>query len=237
MSNSDHALPHNWRPSIAANGTPGTNSPVTTFTGTPDEDLDLSAFVEYALGTDDNTFDSSPLALNEGTLSFSRSLAAHDLRLIVETSTDLGPGTIIEGESLRVIKSDGPAQPQVMTSFATGLWSGNSQLWWIAGKKGATLTAEFIVPTAGDFNIHFAATKAIDYGIHSFTINGTSLGAAHDFYQSKAKGVSHTGQVSLGKAKLKAGKNILTITAAGTNPQAVKNYMFGLDFIRLAPAK
>ena len=150
---------------------------------------------------------------------------------------DLGPGTIIEGESLRVIKSDGPAQPQVMTSFATGLWSGNSQLWWIAGKKGATLTAEFIVPTAGDFDIHFAGTKAIDYGIHSFTINGTSLGAAHDFYQSKAKGVSHTGQVSLGKAKLKAGKNILTITAAGTNPQAVKNYMFGLDFIRLAPAK
>ena len=89
MSNPDHALPHNWRPSIAANGTPGTNSPVTTFTGTPDEDLDLSAFVEYALGTDDNTFDSSPLALNGGTLSFSRSLAAHDLRLIVETSTDL----------------------------------------------------------------------------------------------------------------------------------------------------
>ena len=48
---------------ITANGTPGATPPTTTFTGNPNEDLDLdglSALVEYALGTNDNTFDSSP---------------------------------------------------------------------------------------------------------------------------------------------------------------------------------
>lgn len=150
---------------------------------------------------------------------------------------DLGPGTIIEGENLRIVKADGIAKPQGMAPFGVGIWRGNSQLWWVPGKKGATLITEFTVPTAGDFEIHFAGTKAIDYGIHSFAINSTSLGTAHDFYQAKGKGVSHTGQVKLGKAKLKSGRNTLTISSSGTNPQAVKKYMFGLDFLRLAPAK
>jgi len=65
---------------------------VTTFTGSPDEDLDfdgLSALAEYAIGTADNLFNSSPLTINNGTLSFPRNLAADDIRIIVETSTDL----------------------------------------------------------------------------------------------------------------------------------------------------
>jgi len=154
---------------------------------------------------------------------------------------DLGPRTIIEGESLKVLKADGTAIPQGMSSFGAGLWSGNSQLWWLAGKKGASLTVEFSAPVSGDYEIHFAGTKAIDYGIHSFTFNGTSLGSTHDFYQ--AKGVSHTGQIKIGKTKLKAGKNVLTITititSTGTNPDAdaVKKFMFGIDFLRITPAK
>lgn len=90
--NPDHALPQNWRPSISENGTPGANPPTTTFTGDPNDDLDLdglSALVEYALGTNDNTFDSSPLTLSDGSVSFRRNLAGDDISLIVETSTDL----------------------------------------------------------------------------------------------------------------------------------------------------
>jgi hypothetical protein len=91
-NNPDHALPQNWRPSVSENGNPGTSSIVTAFTGDPDEDLDLdglSALVEYALGTTDDTFDPSPLAFINGAISFSRKLAADDIRIIVETSTDL----------------------------------------------------------------------------------------------------------------------------------------------------
>ena len=87
-------------------------------------------------------------------------------------------------------------------------------------KKTLKLTVEFSVPTAGEFEIYFAGTKAVDYGIHSFTINGSALGEAQDFFQPSS--VSHTGQVRLGKATLSAGKNTLTIISSGTNPKAVK---------------
>ena len=146
---------------------------------------------------------------------------------------DLGSGIIFEGENLHVIKADGPAIPQSMASFGAGIWSGNSQLWWVAEKKNSQLTVEFSVPTTGEFEIYFAGTKAVDYGIHSFTINGSALGEAQDFFQPSS--VSHTGQVRLGKAMLSAGKNTLTIISSGTNPKAVKKHMFGLDYLRLAP--
>ena len=146
---------------------------------------------------------------------------------------DLGPGIILEGEVLKVLKSEGPAKPQGMASFGNGIWSGNSQLWWTAGEKGATLTLEFSVPKAGNYEVYFAGTKAIDYGIHSFAFNkDDSLGAPQDFYQ--AAGVSHTGQVNLGKTKLNSGKNTLTIKCISTHPDSIKRYMFGLDFLRLA---
>ena len=148
---------------------------------------------------------------------------------------DLGPGLIIEGEILKILKSDGPARPQAMQSFGNGTWSGNSQLWWVAGKQDATLTVELTVPNAGNYDLHFAATKALDYGIHSFSLNGKTLGKPHDFFQ--AKGVAHTGQINLGKATFKKGKNTLTIKSTGTHPDSVKRYMFGLDFLRLAPVK
>ena len=54
-----------------------------------------------------------------------------------------------------------------------------------------------------------------------------------DFFQPS--GVSHTNQIGLGKVTVKKGNNTLTITATGTHPDSVKRYMFGLDFLRLAP--
>lgn len=144
-----------------------------------------------------------------------------------------GPGLLIEGESLKILKADGTAKPQAMQGFGNNIWSGNSQLWWVAGKKGATLTLEFNAPKAGNFNLHFAATKAIDYGIHSLALNGKALGKPIDFFQPS--GVSHTGQIALGALPVKQGKNILTIKATGTHPDSVEKYMFGLDFLRLAP--
>ncbi|MCH1421167.1 MAG: hypothetical protein L7W40_12770 [Akkermansiaceae bacterium] len=126
-----------------------------------------------------------------------------------------------------------PVKPQGMASFGNGIWSGNSQLWWTAGEKGATVTLEFSVPKAGNYEVYFAGTKAIDYGIHSFAFNkDDSLGAPQDFNQ--AAGVSHTGQVNLGKTKLNSGKNTLTIKCISTHPDSVKKYMFGLDFLRIA---
>jgi hypothetical protein len=136
---------------------------------------------------------------------------------------------------MRILKADGTTQTQGMESFGKGIWSGNSQLWWLAEKQDASLTIELSVPREGDFSLYLAATKAIDYGIHSLTLNGKNLGEPRDYFQAKAKGVSHTGQIKLGETSFKKGKNILIIKAIGAHPDSIKRYMFGLDFLRLAP--
>jgi len=146
---------------------------------------------------------------------------------------DLGPGLIIEGERLKVLKATGTVRPQAMQKYGNGTWSGNSQLWWIAEKEDAILTLEFAVPKAGQYSVYFAGTKAVDYGIHSFSLNGEAIGKPQDFFQPT--GVSHTGQISLGSAALKKGTNTLTVKSTGTHSDSVKRYMFGLDFLRLAP--
>ena len=90
--NPDPNDPQNWRPSLTTGGTPGLPSSTTSFAGSPEDDLDddsLSALVEYALGTSDAIAANSPIVLTEGSFSFPRNLAAEDVRIIVETSTDL----------------------------------------------------------------------------------------------------------------------------------------------------
>ena len=97
------------------------------------------------------------------------------------------------------------------------------------------MALEFAAPADAAHTLYFAGTKAVDYGIHSFTLNGQAIGQSLDFFQPS--GVSHTGQVSLGKVKVKKGKNTLIIKSTGAHPRAQKHYMFGLDFLRLAPAR
>ena len=58
-----------------------------------------------------------------------------------------------------------------MQSFGDGIWSDNLQLWWLAEKQDASFAIEFSGPKAGDYNLYLAATKAVDYGIHSLTLN------------------------------------------------------------------
>ncbi|MFN0130478.1 MAG: lamin tail domain-containing protein, partial [Verrucomicrobiales bacterium] len=102
-TNPDHALPTNWRASVAPGGTPG-GSDAIPFTGIPSADADcdgLTAFVEHAIGTSDLVPNSaSPqsdasrtrFTINpDGYLEFSatRNLAADEAILEAQWSTDL----------------------------------------------------------------------------------------------------------------------------------------------------
>lgn len=165
--------------------------------------------------------------------SYSRAPLPTDLAPLPKTRRDLGPGLVIEGEALQIIQADGTTQPQGMQAFGANIWSGNTQLWWTAGKKDATLTLAFPSTSEGPHTLFLAATKAIDYGVHSLTFNGKAVGKPIDFFQPQ--GVSHTGQIALGTVTVKKGQNNLVIRATGTHPDAIKRYMFGLDFLRLAP--
>ncbi|MGC6459912.1 MAG: lamin tail domain-containing protein [Akkermansiaceae bacterium] len=91
-SNPNPNDPQNWRPSFSLGGNPGEPLTTTTFAGNPNDDLDrdgVSALVEHALGTSDTLSNESPIILTETTFSFSRNLAADDVQISVETSTDL----------------------------------------------------------------------------------------------------------------------------------------------------
>jgi hypothetical protein len=140
----------------------------------------------------------------------------------------------LDGETLTVLKkSAGQTTNQEMKGFAAGRWSDNKQLFWTGAKAGDRLVLELPVEKSGKFEIRTALTMARDYGIVQFHLNDEPLGEPLDLYNSPD--VITTGELTLGKRELPAGKHRLSIEITGSNPSAVKAYMVGLDYVRLAP--
>ena len=139
------------------------------------------------------------------------------------------PGAI-EGESLTILARTGEASPQDMRAWKDSSWSGGSQLWWTGASPGDQLTVALPVAAAGTYNLTAVLTRAPDYGVVRFLLDGRPLGAAIDCFGST---VTATPELALGKATLTAGDHRLTIEVTGANPQAVKSYMAGLDYVRL----
>ncbi len=136
----------------------------------------------------------------------------------------------IEGESMRIVKSTGMPGPQDWDDDSAG-----KHLWWRGGQKpGDELVLEFNVPQAGKYRIVGRFLKAVDYGIIQLAVNGRQAGGPIDFFHN---GVIHTKDMPLGEFELHKGPNRLSATVVGANPKAVKQYMFGLDYILLKPAK
>lgn len=138
----------------------------------------------------------------------------------------------IEGESLKISRiTAGNARAQDMTEF-DGNWSNNNQLWWTGAKPGDTLDLKLSVPSTDFYTISIALTKARDYGIVQFFIDGQKLTDAIDLYNPEVK---PTGPVQIGSQSLSAGEHLLTVKIIGANPNAIPAYMFGLDYLKLKP--
>lgn len=134
----------------------------------------------------------------------------------------------IEGEALNVAVSGGVAKAQPMGNFSGDHWSGKSQLWWTGAKPGDTLTLE--LDAFQDVKtIEMALTCARDYGIVEVLLDSKPLGPPIDLFSSE---VVTTGLLSFSPENLTKGKHELKFEIVGANAQAVKSYMFGLDFIR-----
>jgi hypothetical protein len=151
----------------------------------------------------------------------------------VDYSTAVAPSKIpgaLEGESLSVLsRSGGKTAPQDMTAFE-GQWSGDSQLWWTEAKPRDTLELALPVGESGEYQITVALTKARDYGIVQFYLDGQSLGTPIDLYNPS---VVSTGSIRLGMRQLSSGQHKLRVQILGANPNAVPAYMFGLDYVKL----
>jgi hypothetical protein len=137
----------------------------------------------------------------------------------------------IEGESLaaKAKITGGKLQVQDMTGFGPA-WSRDEHLWWTGAKPNDRLELPFDAAAAGPASIHAQLTKAADYGIVAFAIDGKPLGAPFDGYND---GVAASGEILLGRADLSAGPHILSVTITGANPKAIPSYMFGLDYLVL----
>ena len=122
--------------------------------------------------------------------------------------------------------------PQVMKGFGEGLWRGDSQLWWSGGKKGDELLLELQVKEPGKYEVAVGMTKAPDYAIVEFSVNGKKTESKSiDLYQPK--GVSPTGRVSLGYHQFKMGVATLGVQLIGSHPDAKPGMMVALDYVEV----
>ncbi len=142
----------------------------------------------------------------------------------------------IEGEKVKIAgkSSDFDLDPQEMTAF-DGNWSGASHLWGRPGKVGEWADLELPVAKAGRYDVVVYMTKARDYGIVQFAVNGKPLGPQVDGFH--ADSVVASGAIDLGTVDLQKGTATLRVEVVGTNPKADGlRYMWGLDCVVLKPA-
>lgn len=135
-----------------------------------------------------------------------------------------------QAEDLTVAEiTSGRTTEQIVPS---GLAAGDTILWWREGTPGGQLTFELNAPEAGMYEVIAAFLYDREMGIVRFSLNGADLGDPVDFYKPD---LTPSGPVVLGVRELRAGTNELTVTMAGINPDAEPNYIFGLDYVKLAP--
>lgn len=144
------------------------------------------------------------------------------------------PGAL-EGEGLTVVRAAGKAGPQPMQGFTRGnwAWSGDAQLWWTGAAPGDRLDLVLPVAAGGKYEIQAVLTKAPDYGIVQFLLDGEPLGRPFDGFSPSGAGVIHTPLFTLGTRELTAGDHRLTLEITGANAEAVKLYMAGIDYLYL----
>ncbi len=142
----------------------------------------------------------------------------------------------LEGEKLRIVgkSSDFDLSPQDMTAFGDGNWSGESHLWGRPSRAGEWADLALPVHAEGRYHVLVYLTKARDYGIVRFHLDGKPLGKAIDCFH--ANNVVSTGAIDLGTVDLKKGTSDLRVEVVGTNPKSDGlRYMWGLDCVVLKP--
>ena len=134
----------------------------------------------------------------------------------------------------RIVKCEkGRAETQVMGGFGKG-WSEDAHLLWKSGQKGSSLALEFDVDESGSYRIELRLTKAPDYGVFRFHIDGKQVLDSVDLYGPK---VLLAPPIDAGTMELDKGPHRLRIEIIGANGSAVPGrfgrYLFGLDYMKL----
>ena len=131
----------------------------------------------------------------------------------------------IEAEYLKVNTKNGNIREQSGSQYN---WSNNCQIWWTDAVPGDKANLKFKIEKESKYQIKINLTKAIDYGIYSLSIDGKTVLKNYDAYHKD--GIVNS-VVNIGNYNLKKGEHSLTVNITGANPNAVKKYMFGIDYI------
>jgi hypothetical protein len=134
----------------------------------------------------------------------------------------------VEGEEMVIVQKTGEVTPQDIDGC-----SNDQHLWWRGGHPDDKLVLNFAVPTTGEYRVYGRFVKAVDYGIVQLAVNGQKAGDPLDFYNA---GVAVAKEILLGVFELHAGDNPLSVEIVGASDKAEKQFMFGLDYVRLEPA-
>ena len=116
-----------------------------------------------------------------------------------------------------------------MTGF-NGQWSNDAHLWWTEAKPGDKLDLALPIAKPGKYNLSLQLTQAPDYAIVQLYLDGQTLGEPVDLYH---RSVAPRGPLARETTQLSAGQHKLTIEILGANDHAIKNYMFGLDYVKV----
>lgn len=140
----------------------------------------------------------------------------------------------IEGETMKILAKSSAfdADSQDMGNFSESKWIGDRQLWVRPPKKGEWVDLELPVAADGRYHVIVYLTKARDYGMIQFLLNGKALGKPIDCFEPDR--VLSTGAIDLGEVELKNGAATMRVEVVGSNEKSVGlRYMWGLDCVVL----
>jgi hypothetical protein len=140
----------------------------------------------------------------------------------------------IPGFKIEKIPTRGNIQVQTLNQFTREgrKWDNDDQLWWTGAGPNAKLELILNVEKDGSYKLVGELTKARDYGIIQFRVNGVKVGEPVDLYNPE---VIPTGAMEIGTVNLKAGKQTVEVEITGKNEKADPAYMVGIDRLWLVP--
>src|SRR5579871_1711774 len=142
----------------------------------------------------------------------------------------------IEGEDLRIVgcSANCRAGTQDMRGFGLDLWSNDKQLFAHIEQAGAWTELEVPVATDGPQRLIVYLTKAADFGIVQFSVDGKLLAKPIDLCLPGSQ--PSVGPIDLGVVNLKKGTAILRLEVVGANSESKGyRYAWGLDCLVLQP--
>jgi serine/threonine protein kinase len=141
-----------------------------------------------------------------------------------------------EGEDLRIVARSTKCRTTIqdMRVFGLDIWSNDKQLFGFPKQAGEWIDVEVPVQADGPQHLIVYLTKAYDFGIVQFYLDGKSLGKPIDLCLTGSQPI--VTPVNLGTVDLQKGTVTLRLEVVGTNDQSEGyRYAWGLDCVVLQP--